>query len=210
MTSPAPTALILDFGGVLTTSLWESIRGCARRDGLPEDALLKLLREDPQIRTMFTELELGSIGQHAFESALGSAAGISPNRLLERMCADLRPDRAMLRAVNDFRRADIRIGVLSNSWGSGYFSPYKGYNLEGRADAIIYSDRVKLRKPDPAIFELILRELGAAAEATVFVDDIALNLTPAQKMGMRTVHHVESAHTIETLEAIFATALPRL
>jgi putative hydrolase of the HAD superfamily len=142
------TALILDFGGVLTTDLWESVRACARREGLPENALLGLLRDDPEIHRLFVGLERGEVSQADFETRLASAAAISSNGLLARMCADLRPDEAMLTAVAMLRDTGVRVGVLSNSWGSGYFSPYRGYQLDDRADAVVYSDQVRLRKPD--------------------------------------------------------------
>jgi putative hydrolase of the HAD superfamily len=206
MTS-VPTALILDFGGVLTTDLWDSVRACARREGLPDDALLNLLREDPDIHRIFVQLERGEVSQPEFEARLGEAAHISPDGLLGRMCADLRPDAAMLAAVAKLRTAGVRVGVLSNSWGSGYFNPYDGYQLEDRTDAIVISDQVRLRKPEPAIFELMLDLLGVDARVSVFVDDVAANLLPAKAMGMSVIHHVDTPETLAELEQLFAVAV---
>ena len=198
-----PTALILDFGGVLTTDLWASVRACARHEGLPDNALLDLLRGDPKIHPLNKGLECGEVDQIEFEAHLGAAAGISPDRLLARMCAALRPDQTMLDAVAVLRRAGTRIGILSNSWGSGYFSPYEGYDLENRADALVFSDQVRLRKPEPAIFHLMLDKLGVTATDSVFVDDLAANLVPASELGMRTIHHVDTRQTLAHLELVF-------
>jgi len=205
--TPTPTALILDFGGVLTSDLWNSVRACSRREGLPPDRLLDLIHKDPQIHPLFVGLERGEVGQHEFETHLGAAAGIRPERLLERMCADLRPDNAMLAAVATLRTQGIRIGVLSNSWGSGYFSPYRGYRLEDQTDVVILSDQVRLRKPEPAIFELMLARLETTAAMSVFVDDVAVNLPPAEAMGMGVVHHVDTRQTLIELGRAFATEL---
>ncbi len=147
------------------------------------------------------------MSQNDFEKVLAHAAGTSPERLLQRMCADLQPDWDMLHAVEVLRDTDVRIGILSNSWGSGYFSPYDGYDLGQRADAVIYSDKVRLRKPGPAIFELALEGLDAAAKDTVFVDDMPSNLAPAQEMGMHTIHHFRTATTIQELESAFDVVL---
>lgn len=179
-----PTALILDFGGVLTTDLWESVRGCARREGLPDETLVDLLHNDLEIRQMFSGLERGDVRQPEFDHRLAAAAGIKPDRLLARMCADLQPNHRMLTTVAELRSQGVKIGILSNSWGSGYFSPYEGYDLERLADAVVISDQVRLRKPEPAIFQLVLDRLGVAADRSVFVDDVAANLTPAAAMGM--------------------------
>lgn len=205
----SPTALILDFGGVMTTDLWESIRACAEREGLPPDALLDLLRHDTKIHQCYVGMERGDVSQADFEAQLAAAAGLRAEGLLARMCADLRPDEAVLSAVAALRTTGTRIGVLSNSWGTGYFSPYQGYDLEKRADALVFSDRVRLRKPEPAIFTLMLDLLGVDAASCVFVDDVADNLPSAEALGMTTIHHVDSAKTVAALESVFARHLLR-
>jgi putative hydrolase of the HAD superfamily len=202
-----PTALILDFGGVLTTDLWASVRACSLREGLPENRLLDLLRNDPVIHPLFVELERGSVSQAEFERRLAEAGGVAATGLLARMCADLRPDTAMLTAIRQLRAAGVAIGVLSNSWGSGYFNPYEGYGLDELADAIVISDQVGLRKPDPAIFQLILDRLRAKPTNSVFVDDVAENLPSAASMGMIVIHHTAAPHTIADLERAFAIEL---
>jgi HAD superfamily hydrolase (TIGR01509 family) len=200
-----PTTLILDFGGVLTTDVWESIRSCARREGLPSEAFLGLLRDDAEIHHLYVGMEAGEVGQAEFEFRLAAAAGVPADGLLGRMGADLRPNRPMLSAVAALRASGVRIGILSNSWGTGYFNPYYGYQLEKRADAVILSDQVRLRKPDPAIFTLMLDLLGADAKCSVFVDDVAANLPPATAFGMATIHHVDTRHTLAALESVFET-----
>jgi putative hydrolase of the HAD superfamily len=197
------TALVLDFGGVLTTDLWESIRNCARRDGLAENALIDLLIKDPNIHPLFTALERGEVDQRDFELKLAEAAGVSPDGLLTRMCADLRPDYPMLDGTARLRSTGVRIGILSNSWGTGSFNPYEGYNLDARADAVIFSDQVGLRKPEPAIFSLILDKLGTDAAGAVFVDDVATHLSAAEKTGFKTIHHVNTARTLAELQRLF-------
>jgi epoxide hydrolase-like predicted phosphatase len=206
--TPTPAALILDFGGVMTTDLWESIRACARREGLPPDALLELLRHDTQIHQLYVGMERGDVSQADFEVRLAAAAGLPAEGLLARMCADLRPDEAILSAVAALRATGVRIGVLSNSWGTGYFSPYQGYDLEKRADALVFSDQVRLRKPEPEIFTLMLDRLGVDAASSVFIDDVAENLPPAEALGVTTIHHVDSAKTVAALESIFIGRLP--
>ena len=109
----------------------------------------------------------------------------------------------MLNALAVLRDRGVRVGVLSNSWGTGYFNPYRGYQLDQRADAVVYSDQAQVRKPDPAAFKLILAMLDAVAEESVFVDDVPGNLPAARSLGMRTIHHVETIATINDLERLF-------
>jgi epoxide hydrolase-like predicted phosphatase len=70
-------------------------------------------------------------------------------------------------------------------------------------DAVVLSCDHGVRKPDPAIYEIALREIGLPAAQCVFVDDIGGNLKPARALGMTTVKHTDAATTIHDLELIF-------
>jgi FMN phosphatase YigB (HAD superfamily) len=52
---------------------------------------------------------------------------------------------------------------------------------------VIDSSEVGLRKPDPAIYELLLERLGLPGHEVAYVDDWEDNLAPAAALGMRTV-----------------------
>jgi putative hydrolase of the HAD superfamily len=169
---PVVKALVLDFGGVLTNDFWEVLRSFARREGLPENALVDLVTRDPEGIELLRDLERGSIGQAEFESKMSARLGVPADGLLVRMAADLRPDDAMLSVVAELRAAGVKVGILSNSWGGDYFDPYAPWNLEERADVVVISDQVRLRKPDPEIFDLVLDQLGIPAAECLFIDDI--------------------------------------
>lgn len=181
-------ALNFDFGGVLTSDLWESVLGYTRRAGLPENAVVDLLHNNPEIRRPFHDVEAGRIGQLDFERRLAAAAaGLPAEGLLGRMCEDLRPDEPVWRAVERLRAT----GVLSNTWSRGYFDPYDGYDLEHRVDAVILSDQVGMRKPEPAIFRLMCDKIGAAPAEAVFIDDVGPHLPNAAALGMTVVHQTD-------------------
>ena len=46
-----------------------------------------------------------------------------------------------------------------------------------------------MRKPSQRMYELGAERAGAPAADCVFVDDLPFNLTPAEELGMATVHH---------------------
>ena len=69
-------------------------------------------------------------------------------------------------------------------------------------DVIVESSRTGLRKPDPAIYELVCRELGVEPPEAVFLDDLGINLKPARAMGMTTIKVVDPADAIAELEAV--------
>lgn len=97
---------------------------------------------------------------------------------------------------------------MSNSWGTGDYDPYEGYDLEERFDAVIISDQVALRKPDPAIYALTAAKIDAPPRSCVFVDDTAANLPPARDLGMAVVHFTDTASGIAEIERLLNTAGP--
>ncbi len=52
---------------------------------------------------------------------------------------------------------------------------------------VVESCRVKMRKPEPRIYEYTLQELGVQPHEAIFLDDIGQNLKAAADMGIRTV-----------------------
>lgn len=181
----AGRGLILDFGGVVTTSF--ALRGFCLREGLPADALERALKDTPRGRAALALAECGQMPQHEFEFTLAELLGVRADGLFLRVLADLRPCRQVLDLVAEVRAAGTATAVLSNSWHSGDVDPYAGYDLDGRFDAVVISDRVGLRKPDPAVHQLTADQLGVAPWACLFVDDSAHNLPPAATLGMATV-----------------------
>src|SRR5919204_3039356 len=59
--------LLVDFGGVLTTSVWDSFADFCRRKGLSEDSIRRLFREDPAALNDLRELETGRMEEQEFE-----------------------------------------------------------------------------------------------------------------------------------------------
>jgi HAD superfamily hydrolase (TIGR01509 family) len=47
---------------------------------------------------------------------------------------------------------------------------------------------VKLVKPDPRIFALLLEKIGRQAQECLLVDDSIANIETARQLGFRTIH----------------------
>jgi len=66
-------------------------------------------------------------------------------------------------------------------------------------DDIIISGAVKLVKPDPRIFELLLKRIQRPAETCVLIDDSLANIEVAQQLGMQTIHFQSEQQLVEEL-----------
>ena len=194
--------LLLDFGGVVTTDFFASWGAHCERLGLPHDSFRNLVTADPEGRKLYHQVERGELSQLDFEEKIAQLLGIQPTGLIRGLLADLRPEPLMTEAVARARTAGIRVGVITNSWGTAPYDPYAAYQLHPRFDAVVISSQVGLRKPEPAIYRLAADELAVPLGRIVFVDDIAANLQPAHELGMAVIHHVDPARTVRELERL--------
>jgi putative hydrolase of the HAD superfamily len=196
--------LLVDWGGVMTTNVFDSFRAFCEQEGLSAEAVRERFRTDPVSRELLVGLETGTLGEPEFEQSFATVLGVAPTGLIERMFAGGRPDQAMQDAVARARAAGVRTGLISNSWGTSRYDR----SLLGRLfDGVVISGEVGMRKPTPAIYELGAEAIGLEPAACVFVDDLAFNLAPARELGMATVHHVEAGQTITELERLLAVDL---
>jgi putative hydrolase of the HAD superfamily len=205
--APAPTSyrgLLVDYGGVLTSSLFDSFREFCESEGLDADAIGNRFRRDPACRELLIALETGAIEEEDFELQFAAQLGVNAPQLIDRLFAGSDPDQSMLEAVRRARLAGIRTGLISNSWGT---RRYDRAVLRELFDGVVISGEVGIRKPAPEIYELGTEQIGLAADACVFVDDLPSNLDPARELGMATVHHVRSEQTIAELERLLGVEL---
>jgi putative hydrolase of the HAD superfamily len=79
----------------------------------------------------------------------------------------------------------------------------------GRFDVVVESFVVGLRKPDPEIYRLTLRKLGVPAAATVFLDDLGVNLKAARELGIKTIKVVDPAAALRQLAELTGVNLGR-
>ncbi len=196
--------LLVDYGGVLTSNLFDSFRAFCELEGLEPEEIGRRFRKDPACRDLLIGLETGKLPEEAFEEGLAQILGVQGDGLIDRLFAGSSPEPSMLEAVRRARKAGIRTGLISNSWGT------RRYDRAGLAelfDGVVISGEVGIRKPAREIYELGAEEIELAPPACVFVDDLPFNLGPATELGMATVHHVDAAQTISELERLLQVQL---
>jgi putative hydrolase of the HAD superfamily len=113
----------------------------------------------------------------------------------------------MIEAAARARQAGVRVGVITNSWGTEPYDPYRDYQLTELYDVLVISGEVGIRKPDPTIYQVTSEKLGVPPSRCVLVDDVAANLRPAAELGMATIHHTDTARTISELERLLGVRL---
>lgn len=204
-------AVVFDYGGVLTTPVAASIAEWLATDGIRPESLTAVLREwsgrDALPGTPVHRLELGDLAEEEFGTLLAArletydGTPVSPEGVLSRLFAGMRPDAAMFALAGELRAAGVRTALLSNSWGGSY-----PRELIADFAPVVISGEVRLRKPDPAIYQLVLDGLGVPAGSCLFVDDNEPNVRGAEAVGMRGLLHADAGAT----QAALAELVPAL
>jgi putative hydrolase of the HAD superfamily len=196
--------LLIDWGGVLTTNLFTSFRDFCMKVGIDPQTLRDRFSSDPSFRELLIALEKGQLQEGEFEQQLAPLLGAEPDGLIDGLFAGVKPDEPMVEAVRRARAGGIRTALVSNSWG---VHRYPHDLFEELFDGVVISGEEGTRKPAKRMYELGAERAGLAAEQCVFVDDLPFNLTPAEELGMATVHHTSAEQSIPQLELILGLAL---
>jgi putative hydrolase of the HAD superfamily len=203
---PDRRGLLVDFGGVLTSSVFESFEAFCEAEGLSRHTVRDTFMRDPLARELLFDLELGRLPEAEFEPRFAAVLEVDDHDgLIDRLFGAMQPDRAMVDAVQAAHDAGVRTGLISNSWGKG--SGYDNDLFAQIFDGLVISAEEGMRKPDPAIYALGAERIGLGPEACVFVDDLPGNLKPARALGMATVHHVSAEETVPQLERLLGVEL---
>ena len=199
-------ALVVDFGGVLTTPMQDAMVRFADELGIELQDLVRAAlgaysgHDDPLV----VDFETGRISEEefavAFAQRLQESSGkpIDPEGIVGRIFR-LEIEESMMDLVAEARDDGYRTGLCSNSWGTRL---YPRDRLDPIFDVIVISGEVGLRKPDRAIFELTTESLGVDPVACVFVDDHPGHLAAALEYGMTTVLHRTPEQSISEVRAL--------
>lgn len=199
MTPPAARALVLDFGGVISKTLFEThslteaaldlVPGTLNWRGpfaLETDPLWVSMQhgeisERDYWRTR--SLEVGRlVGEdwNDMETFVKRARGADPG-------SAIRPEAD--RAIRIAADAGFKLAILSNEldlfYGAGF---RKKLPLLDRFQAIVDATYSNILKPDPRAYQIVLDQLSLEAGSCVFVDDQERNIAGAKACGFQTVH----------------------
>ena len=177
-----PTALIVDWGGVLTNGLDHMLTNWTGQENIDLDVYYKVFNEwlGPEVEKELRinpihALEKGEMSVPDFEVELAHALltlgniKVNPTGLLDRMFQFFEHAPDMNGLVHRARKKGIKTALLSNSWGNNY--PRHGW--DDMFDEVNISGEVGMRKPDAEIYHHTLELLKVKPNESVFVDDLA-------------------------------------
>ncbi len=186
MLSRQITTIIFDFGGVLLD--WD-----------PHHLYRRFFKDRAETEQFLSEINFAQWnleqdrGRPFVEGVAQLSAEFPQYSSLIRAFSDhweesvVGPIDGSVKILQRLKKAGYSLYGLSN-WSAETFPiAYNKYDFFKLFDGIIISGEVKVVKPDPAIFELLLEKMGHPAEECLLIDDSASNIAGAQKLGFATV-----------------------
>jgi len=198
------SALVVDYGGVLTTDIWVAFGEFCDREGLEPEAVKDLFRSNPEAMRLLRGLETGELDEAEFEPPFAELLGLAESDgLIGRLFGGLGPEELMIGAVRAARKGGVKTGLITNSWGLGIYerAPVDLF------DETVISGDVGMHKPQPEIYLLACERLGVDPEDCVFVDDLRENVTGAEAVGMTAILHRDPAATVAKLGRLLGVRL---
>jgi epoxide hydrolase-like predicted phosphatase len=209
-------ALVVDYGGVLTSPLQDTMSAWCESDGIDladfRNAMTNWFGAEYAAEAAVNPihaLERGEMDVPDFERELAERLQTRDGQpveavgLLSRMFSGFDLETSMFTALRHAKAAGVTTALLSNSWGLDY--PREGW--DELFDVVVISGEVKMRKPDHGIYQLMIERLGLVAGQCVFVDDLMPNIRAAIEVGMVGIHHVTPQQTLDELEALLNVPL---
>ena len=142
------------------------------------------------------EFDRGTVEPAELVSRIVARTGLpcaDVQRVLEEIPRELTPIPATVDLLTRLRRTGEPLYYLSNMPAPVADHIERSHSVvQWFADGV-FSSRVQLIKPEPAIFDLSARRFGVAPQSLVFLDDNVDNIDAARAAGWNALHFVDAA-----------------
>jgi putative hydrolase of the HAD superfamily len=198
MSAPSSKALVLDFGGVISRTLFETHDLSEAALGLPPgtltwrgpfapetDVLWQAMQADHITEREYWMARTRSVGELVGEAWTDMQTFVQRARGAD-VEAVIRPE--AIAAVHQAKAAGCKLAVLSNELDLFYGASFRErLPLLKLFDVIIDATYTGILKPDRRAYEMCSDALGVSPADCVFVDDQSRNVLGAIQVGWKTV-----------------------
>jgi putative hydrolase of the HAD superfamily len=180
--------ILFDIGGVILTDSWDHPeRGrAAAHFHLDLDGL------EARHRTQYNSWDCGRITMDDYLDAVvfNEPRNFSRDEFVSFLMGEsrLKPDGAMSILQQISASHKCMVGSLNNEPRETNQHRFQAFGLRNYFQVAFSSCYLGVRKPDPAIFNLVLGVLGHPPERILFIDDRQPNVDAAAAMGISSIH----------------------
>ena len=203
-------AVFWDFGGVITTSPFDSFNIYEESQNLPKDLIRTINSTNPD-NNAWAKLERSEIDQEEFDSLFEVESrqfghSVPGKQVLALLKGQIRPE--MVKALREIKDKLIQ-GCLTNNIQSAEEQELETDNaaISGAHqeimelfDFVFESSKENVRKPDPKFYQLACKRGKVNPNEVIFLDDLGINLKPAKALGMKTIKVVRAEDALQDLQ----------
>lgn len=192
-------ALVLDFGGVISRTLFETHALTEASLGLSVGSLTWRGPFDPDRDALWQSMQADEISERDYwrqrTLEVAQLAGKNWREMSDFVIAArgadplpvIRPE--ALKAIEIVRQAGQKLAILSNELDLFYGAEFREkLPFLNDFNVIVDATYTGILKPDPRAYQECIDQLDLPASACVFVDDQLRNIRGAKDAGMQTVH----------------------
>jgi|TARA_B110000116_G_scaffold207525_1_gene182907 putative hydrolase of the HAD superfamily len=202
-------AVFWDFGGVITSSPFESFNRFEVQNHLPENFLRSVNSTNPD-NNAWAKLEKSEVNIEEFNDlfldesrTLGHP--VPGREVIALLKGEVRPE--MINALKSINNRLIQ-GCLTNNvqamdkeFEGNISTSGKHDDIMKLFDFVIESSKVNVRKPDPKFYLLACKRANIEPSEAIFLDDLGINLKPAKELGMITIKVIDPVIALKELES---------
>jgi 2-haloacid dehalogenase len=182
-----PEVIVFDFGGVLL-------------DWNPRHLYRKLIADEAEMERFLAEVctpawNLQQDAGRSFADAVAELTAQFPAQAELIRAYDARwsemirgPIAGTIAILEELSTAGYPLYGLTNWSAEKFAETQPRYPFFQLFEHIVVSGAVKLIKPNPRIYQLLLERIGRPASACLFIDDSVPNVEAAQRLGFDAVH----------------------
>lgn len=199
-------AVIWDFGGVITSSPFVAFNRFETERGLPLDIIRRTNaanhHENAWAKFERAECSIDEFDELFATESRALGGEVRGRDVLPLLSGDIVPEmvEALRRVKAKFKTGCITNNLPANQIGSATGKSLYVAEIMELFDFVIESAKIGMRKPDPAIYQLMINELKVDPKNCVYLDDLGINLKPARDMGMTTIKVLNPDQAIADLE----------
>lgn len=191
-------ALVLDFGSVISRSIFEKRFEVADKLGLPRDNFGWAGPTSPDSDELWRDMLDDKLTEREYWAAMAKDIGSrlgqdwTPLDYLNAARADninndIRPE--IVELVRRAKASGAKIGILSNELELFYGKEaMDSIEILDEIDVMVDATHTKILKPDPRAYEEVLALLNIPAVKSVFLDDQPRNVKGGLDFGMASIY----------------------
>ena len=148
------------------------------------------------VERMAVQYETGKIGTDQFLESLEKIflGKFSREQLLAAWNAIIEEENAAMLPIVDAVQARYQTAILSNTSPTHFIKAYDTTAIIKKFSKRYLSFQIGSMKPDPVVYNYVIRDLSAAPSSILFIDDISENITAAMKCGIQGLLYTDIPH----------------